>query len=268
MDSICRFVMTNNSPDPIQTINFVYETKNLTQSGPVTEPLYKACIVTSGRAELCLGNVNVEISKNDVFFLIPAIPYSISADADFAYMYISFMGIRANVIMERLGISRRNFVFRDYPGLLERWEEGISFKSELTDLVSEGLLIQTFASIGNRVLLAEEQKNAPEGNIMPAVKKYLDTNFSDPEISLEKIAGEFSYNKNYISAAFKKTFGMGISEYLNIIRINNACVLMEQNYSSVEDIAYLSGYNDSLYFSKVFKKRMGVSPKQHMKKRS
>ena len=267
MNSICRFVSVQSSPDPVQTINFVYETKNLTKNGPVTEPLHKVCIVAEGEGALCHGTVKTKISTNDVFFIMPATPYTISATDDFAYMYISFMGIRANVIMERLGINRRNFVFKDHTELAEMWAKGLGYKSELTDLISEGLLLNTFAAIGNENLLADQNKTAPKGNIISAVKKYIDTNFSDSSLSLETISDEFSYNKNYISAAFKKTFGMGLREYLNIVRINNACVLMEQNYSSVEDIAYLCGYNDSLYFSKVFKKRMGISPKQHIKKR-
>lgn len=267
MDNICRFISVQSSPDPVQTINFVYETKNLTLDGPVTEALHKLCIVAEGEGEICHGAVKMKLSKNDIFFIMPATPYTISASDDFAYMYISFMGIRANIIMDRLGINRRNFVFRDYDETAEMWKKGLEYKSELTDLISEGLLIQTFAAIGNRILFAKEEKNMPEGNIIPAVKKYIDTNFSDAGLSLEKVAEEFSYNKNYISTAFKRTFGMGMREYLNIVRINNACVLMEQGYSSVEDIAYLCGYNDSLYFSKVFKKRMGISPKQYMKKR-
>lgn len=267
MDNICRFVSVNSSPDPVQTINFVYETENLTKNGPVTEPLHKICIVTEGEGEICLGTVRMKISENDVFFIIPAIPYTISPKGKFEYMYISFMGIRANIIMDRLGVSRRNFVFENYPELKEIWKKGLEYKSEITDLISEGLLLQTFAAIGNRILLAEEKKKVPEGNIVTAVKRYIDAKFSDPELSLKKIADEFSYNKNYISTAFKNTFGMGIREYLNIVRINNACVLMEQNHSCVEDIAYLCGYNDSLYFSKIFKKRMGISPKQHIKKR-
>ena len=114
MDSICRFVSVNHSPDPIQTINFVYETKNLTKDGPRPEPVYRACIVARGEAQLRLGTVEVSLKKDDVFFIIPAIPYTITSSDDFAFMFISFIGIRANAIMEQFGIGRENFVFEGF----------------------------------------------------------------------------------------------------------------------------------------------------------
>lgn len=268
MQSICRFVTSNKSPEPIQTLNFVYETNNFTKDKNVTEAIYKACIVASGEATVCIGSVRVQISKDDVFFLIPAVPYSITASDDFTFMYISFMGIRAGIVMERLDINRRNFVFKNFPELSELWKQSISFKSEITDLTSEGLLMYTISTIGNRLLETKENTDDDNtGNNLIAIKRYIDTNFSDPELSLEKISSEFSYNKNYISAAFKKTFKMGMREYLNMIRINNACVLMEQSNTNIEEIAYLCGYSDRVYFSKIFKKKMGVSPKQYIKRR-
>ena len=57
---------------------------------------------------------------------------------------------------------------------------------------------------------------------------------------------------------------INITEYLNITRIHHACTLMEQGFTCVKDIAFLCGYKDSLYFSRVFKKEMCVSPREHM----
>lgn len=267
MQNICRFISTNNSPDPIQTINFVYERETSAITLPKTEAVYKVCLVTGGKAKICFGSLEKEVSKNDIFFILPAVPYTISCDDEFEYMYITYMGIRAGMIMERLGINRREFVFEGYPEITQLWKDGVACKTALVDLVSESILLYTFSAIGNRILIDEESEaGSVSGNIVLAVKKHIDANFSDPELSLEKISKLFSYNKNYLSTAFKKTFKTGIREYLNLVRINNACALMEQNYTNIEEIASLCGFNDRMYFSRVFKQRMGVSPKQHMKK--
>ena len=99
-------------------------------------------------------------------------------------------------------------------------------------------------------------------------KKYIDENFSDPELSLEKLSGEFSYNKKYLSSAFKKLFRVSLSDYLCTVRINHACVLIDRNYKSISDIAFLCGFSDPMHFSKVFKKKMTMSPREYIKSRN
>lgn len=60
---------------------------------------------------------------------------------------------------------------------------------------------------------------------------------------------------------------VGISEYVATLRIQQACTLLDQGFTSVKDIAFLCGYNDPLYFSKVFKAKTGVSPREYQKER-
>ena len=97
------------------------------------------------------------------------------------------------------------------------------------------------------------------------IKKYVDDNFWDPTFSLGHVSETFSYSKKYLSVAFKQHFKVGFSEYLSMLRIHHACVLMEQDYTGVGDIAFLCGFDDPLYFSRVFKKQMKLSPKTYIK---
>ena len=100
---------------------------------------------------------------------------------------------------------------------------------------------------------------------MPAVRRYIDENYTDSDLSLARLAREYMYSEKYISAVFKKRFHIGISDYITTLRIQHALTLMEEGYTQVKDIALRSGFSEPLYFSKVFKKRMGESPKEHIK---
>ena len=263
-ENICKFIPVSSTTDIIQTLNFVHETR---RHAPVEEKIaiYRVHFVTGGSGAVRLGGVRRELRKGDVFFAFPAVPYVLEGDDAFSYMYISYIGIRANAVMERLGINSRNFCFPDFGELEDIWLQGIALRVDLLDLMSESVLLHTLAHIGERTLATEEQPGAlRSAEVFLIIKKYIDDNFSNSELSLSHIGAVFNYNSKYLSTAFKKHFKIGIAEYINTVRINYACELMRQGYTGVTDIASLCGYRDALYFSQVFKRMTGESPKKYM----
>lgn len=73
-----------------------------------------------------------------------------------------------------------------------------------------------------------------------------------------------NYDSKYLSFYFKKHKRICYSEYLRDLRISHSLFLMEQGITSIKNIALLSGFGDALYFSKVFKKVTGKTPKEHI----
>jgi len=133
------------------------------------------------------------------------------------------------------------------------------------DLASESVLLYTLAHIGQPGSTAGSPAVSAAAEKMLLVKKHVDDHFADPRLSLDSLSKIFSYSPKYLSAAFKKHFSLGISEYLTTVRIHYACRLMEEKYTGVADIASLCGFSDSMYFSKVFKRHIGCSPKAYMR---
>lgn len=263
MDNVCLFIPFRKDTHSIHTINFVFETLPQIYEKLKTESVYKCCLVCSGEGFLHTAGKSTPLRKGDLFFTFPAESFAVESGQDFTYSYISFVGIRGNMIMEGLGINNRNFVFRDAEELCEHWGHGLSFSSETADLISESVLLYTFAYLGNRILPKRDRPRRSKS--IDVIKKYLDDNFSDPTLSLKKMSKALSYNKKYISHVFKNSFGIGIIDYLNTVRIQNACTMIEQGYTGVNDIADRCGYTDPGYFSKIFKTKMGISPTQYMK---
>ena len=219
--------------------------------------------VCNGTGTLHTRGKEHPLAAGDVFFSFPGSPFCISSSVEFSYMYVSFLGTRSNMIMDKLKISERNCLFHGYNELSPIWENGINTNPELTDWISESILLYTFTEIGNR-LCPTSKKTPPENHIALQIKKYIDDNFSSSSFSLESISRELSYNKKYLSTAFKNYMRIGIVEYLNIVRIQSACTLIEQGFTSVSDIASCCGFSDPQYFSKVFKNRMSMSPTQYI----
>ena len=81
-------------------------------------------------------------------------------------------------------------------------------------------------------------------------------------LTLEKIAEEAGLSKYYFARAFKKTTGMTVVSFLNIIRCRYARGLLLNKKHSVREAAYLCGFENDSYFSKTFKKVMGYLPSE------
>lgn len=97
------------------------------------------------------------------------------------------------------------------------------------------------------------------------VKQYISDNLKE-NINLKDTAAKFNLSPYYFSRTFKKVFGCNFSEYLNLVRIDEAKKLLKDNSLSVKEICYMVGYSDPNYFSKVFKKYEGVTPTEHREK--
>lgn len=72
-------------------------------------------------------------------------------------------------------------------------------------------------------------------------------------------------SESYISRRFKSTVGVSINEYINFIRVSKAVEILESKKMPITEIAINCGFNDSNYFSTVFKKLKGVTPYKYMK---
>lgn len=265
MNAICRFIPSTRTSENIHIINFVREEHLAAMSYPKTNPVYRIYYVVNGTGEIQCECERHAVKKGDIFFIFPATSYDIIACEAFEYMYISFVGSRANLEMERIGVNKKNFVFEDYLELYSLWTEGISQSSEMIDLTSESILLYSFLKIGSRTIYKEKETiQSVSMNNGSLLKKYIDDHLSDPDLSLEKMSEHFSYSPNYISSLFKKYFRIGFAEYIKEMRINHACSLIESGHTSVAYLAEMCGFNDALYFSKVFKQKVGMPPKKYI----
>ncbi|THE13958.1 helix-turn-helix domain-containing protein [Bacillus timonensis] len=85
-------------------------------------------------------------------------------------------------------------------------------------------------------------------------------------LSLSILADYVSLNPKYLSNIFKKEVGMTISEYIQRSKIEEAIKLMTFSDYSLSEIYSLLNFTDQSYFTKVFKKFIGLTPKQYMNK--
>ena len=261
MDNWCRFIQVDRDAGDLKILHFVRETKPQSIETWTTLSYYRLHFVTNGTGRLYTQTGDYLLQTGDLFFCAPTQPYALDSLEDFQYTYIGYIGTRANMLMDKLGVYGKNAVFQNCAELRDIWERAIVFPAEVLDLSAESVLLYSFATIGGKNFIAK--KATKERNTLELVKKYMDEHFSDPELSLKTIGNAISYNPNYISAIFKNGVGVPFKEYLNTLRVHNACALMSKGITGVKDVAFLCGFNDPLYFSKVFKAHMGATPSDY-----
>ena len=104
-----------------------------------------------------------------------------------------------------------------------------------------------------------EHKKRP---ISSQIKKIIDQQFNKP-LTLEMLATHFQLSKTTIENAFKERYKITIHNYITQVRIQHACLYLKQPQYSIQEISLLCGFEDPSYFTKVFKKNMGISPKAY-----
>lgn len=93
---------------------------------------------------------------------------------------------------------------------------------------------------------------------------YIDFHYTE-NLSLHFFADRYNITKNYLSSLFKKETGVTLTDYIHQVRMRNAMVMINSSDSSVTDVAHSCGYNDINYFTRIFKRIYGLSPKQYKK---
>lgn len=112
-----------------------------------------------------------------------------------------------------------------------------------------------------------DEKNESQGNsAMRKVLDYIDENYYKETISLNEVADAVNMSANYLSAIFSQNMQKTFVEYITCKRVDRAKKLLRETDKSSGEIAQEVGYKDPHYFSYVFKKKSGCSPREYRSK--
>ncbi len=128
---------------------------------------------------------------------------------------------------------------------------------------NEELFIKELESILTFALEYRDSKiTGKYGDVILKAKKYIDENYADQNTTLTTVAEVVCLSPNHFSTIFSQECKTTFIEYLTNVRIENAKRLMKQTDMKGYDIAYECGFSDPHYFSYIFKKNTGLSPRE------
>lgn len=100
--------------------------------------------------------------------------------------------------------------------------------------------------------------------VVQKVVNHINLNLTE-DLSLKRLAVEYSVNASYLSALFKKDMGVTLTDYISQQRVRRAITLINSSDMQIQDIASESGIYDVNYFRKLFKKITGKTPSEYVK---
>jgi len=163
----------------------------------------------------------------------------------------------ANTLSEQLLVNAKHLSDPGYLGL----EDGDNRYNEYLLAYFSG--IPSYDAI---LKLAAEQKrdNAAKKHerIIGLVKKYIDQNYSE-KITLDDVARHVYISPSYLSKLIKIQTGQSFRHLINMARISEAVRLLTDTDKNLAEIAFLTGYEDHSYFTKVFKRHTKMTPAEY-----
>ena len=254
--NICKFVR-DYSDGNLYAKHFILE--NFPPKGEESvSSSDRVLLVLSGNGKYTVMGKSYPLSFGTLVFTFAGQRPVIEYDDELVYMYVRYHGNRVNTLYERFAISKSRFYFAGMENLIPTWRASlVSADNENIDLLSESILLYTFSKLSKSF--------SKEDGVIQAVTEYIGENFSDCSLSLQSMAEELGYSAKYLSNVISKKLGICFSDYVKDLRMKNVMTLLEQGITSIKNLAVLSGYSNPLYFSKVFKKTFGVSPKEFTK---
>ena len=256
--NICKFIESAG----IHTLSvscFVLESDLQTMHKERKLEQHHAILAVSGEGVFHFDGHEVPFSTGSLVFGFRGEAFYVRCKKECEYIYIRFDGTRADELLRRFSIHP---AFRSFPGcdgLIPLWRESLTRASAQTiDLASESILLYTFSR------LSPDDSEKP--GLISRIVEITENRFTDPSLSMTSMAETLGYNVKYLSHAFKEKSGVGYSEYLRSLRIKYAVSLFDHGIESVKNVSALSGFNDPLYFSTVFKKIVGMTPREYQKR--
>lgn len=119
----------------------------------------------------------------------------------------------------------------------------------------------------SRIMLFKEYMfdEEKENDYVALALKHISINYQK-DISVKSVADSLFISESYLSRLFKNKVGQTFGDYITYYRIKKACEFLKKPNGKIYEVANMIGYKDQRYFSVIFKKLVGVTPKEFREK--
>lgn len=224
-----------------------------------------------GQGEVWTEKGSVEVSKNSLVIVNPYVKHTeySSKKNHLSYVVLGLVGIVAS----KEGQLQPYYHFKDTHEIYRPYIDGIVDEVKKDSKQSSAVihhLVNAMMLQLNSNTHAFKHTNVQDSTLSTHVynaKIYIDTHFSS-NITLDLLSEKVHLSKYHLSHRFKSEMGVTIMKYLDKVRFDRATEMLENSSYTINQIASLTGFNSSAYFSTKFRGEFGVTPSEYRKKTS
>ena len=141
----------------------------------------------------------------------------------------------------------------------------VYYKDEpFKDAILRGLVLVFLSKVMRRLELSEA--SAVDYHAVGIIMDYCNKNYNKP-LSLGILSKELHLNKYYISHVISEKLNIGFNDYINSLRVSNACKLLVKSDRTVTEISEAVGFNTMRTFNRAFMKQMSCTPSEYRQKK-
>lgn len=196
----------------------------------------------------------------DVIVFEPEHDYHYTGQGETVYLWVHYTGFEARSLTQSAGLTLNR---RQHIGI---HKEIISCFRQLFRefIINDNAAGQLCLYTLREILLFTGRYGAPDSkSSLPLLAiEYIHRSFQEP-IPIEALARMENMSCTAFRCAFKRHTGVSPNEYIISLRISEACKLLSQTDRSISAVAAEVGYHDPYYFSRTFRRKMGMSPFQY-----
>ena len=236
--------------------------------GPAVRDHFLIHYVISGKGSYECGGRTYAVGAGDLFLVYPNEIVSYSADTEdpWQYCWVGFNGTEVQRMLE-LTPFRRDSLVLSLPDeeLCRRLTDIYDARgNKPTDELN--MIGRLYLFLGKLIDLrgCDRDETDVTSDYIENALKFIQYNYSH-SIDISSIAASLGISRSHLYRVFIKHLGLSPNDYLTQYRINRACSLLRNSKLTISNIANSVGYDDPLYFSRVFKKVKGVSPSIYLK---
>lgn len=221
----------------------------------------------NGQLNVYIDSDRITIDPNTILLFPPHYKYRyeyVSKAGPMTYMYVHFTGSYAGELLKSIDIYPFPFIKELIPISSNEIKKG--FNRLFDAFAEENKYRQYIASCAlERLLLTLANSNTYNNTTLKESISFIHNHYNEKLVISELAKKEAICNSLYIKK-FKLLYGISPSKYIINLRLSIACDLLSRTDMHINEIGVQVGYPDSAFFCKIFKKNIGLSPKEYRSK--